>query len=75
MQTFRVQVVPVALGAFLKLVGAARSGGEAKRRILDGEVRVNGAVEVRRGRALMAGDTVSIGDAAWRVEAGADGGA
>jgi ribosome-associated protein len=48
------------LGQFLKLVDAVDTGGEAKLRITDGEVRVNGEVEVRRGRQLHSGDVVTI---------------
>jgi ribosome-associated protein len=50
----------VRLGQFLKLMDAVESGGEAKMRIADGDVRVNGDVEVRRGRQLQAGDVVTI---------------
>lgn len=60
--------LPVALGAFLKLAGAVRSGGEAKERIVGGEVRVNGAVERRRGTALVAGDRVAVGGLCLRVD-------
>jgi ribosome-associated protein len=50
----------VRLGQFLKLMDAVESGGEAKMRIADGDVRVNGDVEVRRGRQLQAGDVITI---------------
>jgi len=39
------------------------TGGEAKVRVQAGEVRVNGAVERRRGRQLLPGDTVELGRA------------
>jgi ribosome-associated protein len=55
------------LGQFLKLMDAVESGGEAKMRIADGEVRVNGEVELRRGRQLQTGDVVTIGDRSFRV--------
>ncbi len=48
------------LGQFLKLIDAVDTGGEAKLRITDGEVQVNGEVEVRRGRQLHPGDVVTI---------------
>lgn len=60
--------LPVALGAFLKLAGAVRSGGEAKERIVGGEVRVNGTVERRRGTSLVAGDRVAVGPLRLRVD-------
>jgi ribosome-associated protein YbcJ (S4-like RNA binding protein) len=66
----------VALGAFLKLAGAVRSGGEAKERIATGAVHVNGQVERRRGRSLVAGDVVEVDARHLRVASSSpDGGA
>ena len=48
------------LDQFLKFQGLAATGGEAKLRIQRGDVRVNGAVETRRGRQLALGDAVSL---------------
>jgi len=50
----------IRLGQFLKWSGLAASGGEAKARIADGDVRVNGAVETRRRRQLKNGDAVEL---------------
>jgi ribosome-associated protein len=55
------------LGAFLKLAGAAPTGGEAKVLIQNGEVRVNGATELRRGHDVAPGDIVAVGGAEYRV--------
>ncbi|BDG61874.1 RNA-binding S4 domain-containing protein [Caldinitratiruptor microaerophilus] len=69
----RVEPVPVRgpyilLGEFLKRVGAVPTGGQAKRIIQAGMVRVNGEVETRRGRKLRPGDVVAIeGGGSWRV--------
>ena len=52
---------PVALGAFVKLSGAAATGGEAKRLVQGGAVRVNGEVELRRGHKVVPGDEVVVG--------------
>jgi ribosome-associated protein len=52
---------PIALGSFLKLSGAAATGGEAKRLIQSGAVRVNGEVELRRGHDVLPGDLVQTG--------------
>jgi len=52
----------IKLDQFLKWQGIADTGGQAKQLILDGEVRVNGQVETRRGRKLANGDRVTIGD-------------
>ncbi|MGB5134249.1 MAG: RNA-binding S4 domain-containing protein [Prochlorococcaceae cyanobacterium] len=48
------------LDQFLKFNGLAATGGEAKLRIQRGDVRVNGAIELRRGRQLAPGDVVSV---------------
>lgn len=48
----------IKLDSLLKLGTLVMSGGEAKQAILDGQVQVNGQVEIRRGRKLYPGDTV-----------------
>ena len=52
---------PIPLGSFVKLSGAAATGGEAKRLIQGGAVRVNGEVELRRGHDVIPGDLVEFG--------------
>jgi ribosome-associated protein len=52
----------ITLGQALKASNLVGSGGEAKILIQDGEVRVNGEVETRRGRKLKAGDVVEMGE-------------
>ncbi len=49
----------IKLGQALKKAGLVSSGVEAKEVILEGEVQVNGEEELRRGRKLYNGDTVS----------------
>jgi ribosome-associated protein len=44
-----------------------QTGGEAKVLIQSGDVQVNGAVELRRGRKLVGGDTVQVGDRTYPV--------
>lgn len=56
------------LDSFLKAVNAVASGGEAKILIGDGQVKVNGMVETRRGRKLYPGDRVAIGAKTFAVE-------
>ena len=53
---------PIRLDQFLKLANLVGSGGEAKNLIVDGLVKVNTEVETRRGRKLLAGDTVQLDD-------------
>jgi len=51
---------PITLGQFLKLAGIVSTGGEAKQLIASGSVWVNGDVDTRRGRKLVAGDVVAV---------------
>ena len=48
----------IKLGQLLKAAGFSESGVEAKYDIINGEVKVNGEVEERRGRKIVAGDVV-----------------
>ena len=57
----------IRLGQFLKLASLVEHGGEAKDRVAEGQVRVNGEVETRRGRQLRDGDVVELGGQAARV--------
>lgn len=59
----------LTLGQFLKLANLIESGAEAKTVLAEGEVRVNGEQETRRGRGLADGDVVDLGGNAARVVA------
>lgn len=50
----------IKLDQFLKLVDIASTGGHAKFLILEGLVKVNGEVELRRGKKIRTGDIVEI---------------
>jgi len=62
----------IRLGQFLKLAGVVETGGEAKLRIQEGEARVNGQVETRRGRQLVAGDLVEFAGEVLEIVVKAD---
>ena len=49
----------IQLQAFLKFMGIAETGGQAKEFINDGIIRVNGEVCTARGKKLRNGDTVT----------------
>ena len=49
----------IKLGQALKLAGVVEDGVEAKYVIADGLVKVNGEVDVRRGRNVYEGDVIS----------------
>ncbi len=59
---------PIRLSQFLKLANTVQDGLEAKIRITEGEVQVNGAVEKRRGRKLFSGDIVQIDNMRFQVK-------
>ncbi|MBN1175059.1 RNA-binding S4 domain-containing protein [Candidatus Woesearchaeota archaeon] len=50
----------IELNTFLKIKGLANSGGEAKNRIRNEEVKVNGEIETRNKRKLHIGDKIEI---------------
>ena len=58
---------PIRLDQFLKFQGIADTGGQAKFLIQDGQVRLNGEVETRRGRQLKTGDVVEVLGKRWTV--------
>ena len=61
---------PITLGQFVKLAGLAATGGDAKRLVVSGLVRVNADVERRRGHKLAPGDIVEVQGAAAQVVPG-----
>ncbi len=50
----------IKLGQALKLAGLVESGVEAKEVIQDGLVKINGVIDTRRGKKLVADDEVSF---------------
>lgn len=59
----------ITLGQLVKMTGLADSGSEAKHLIMEGQFKVNGEVEVRRGRKLYPGDVVAGCEACFEVTA------
>ena len=62
-----IKVLPpyIKLEQFLKLCGAADTGGIAKQVILDGLVRVNGEVCLMRGKKLRGGEKIEFDGAEY----------
>ncbi|AVQ20427.1 RNA-binding S4 domain-containing protein [Fusobacterium necrophorum] len=58
----------ITLNQLLKLSGASSNGAEAKYMILDGKVKVNGEIEIRRGKKIRIGDYVEVEETIYRVE-------
>lgn len=57
----------IKLGQALKLAGIAESGIDAKLMILDGLVKYNGEIEIRRGKKVYEGDIIEVGDHIFKV--------
>ena len=57
----------IKLGQFLKRANLVDQGADAKLLLAEERVLVNGEVDVRRGRQLVKGDTVSVDDMAFEV--------
>lgn len=60
MHRITIRQEPVELYKVLKFEGLASSGAEAKNVIADGQVTVNGEIELRKRRKLYANDTISF---------------
>ncbi|MBD2592800.1 RNA-binding S4 domain-containing protein [Nostoc spongiaeforme FACHB-130] len=58
----------IKLDQFLKFLGIAPTGGQAKLMIINGDVKVNGIVETRRGRKLVSSDQVTVDGKIFTVE-------
>ena len=68
METIHVNDDVTKLGQALKLAGLVESGVDAKYAIQDGLVKVNGQVEMQRGKKLVPGDVVSFDGKEFKVE-------
>ncbi|MDC1340514.1 RNA-binding S4 domain-containing protein [Oceanospirillaceae bacterium] len=60
MHIITINFEPVELFKILKFESIVGSGGEAKKRIGEGLVKVNGDIEQRKSRKMVAGDTIEF---------------
>jgi len=51
----------IELNKLMKLLGLVNTGGEAKMRIIGGEVQLNGTTELQIRKKLRVGDQVRVG--------------
>ena len=58
MNILEISNEPIELYKILKIEGMVSSGGAAKIEIAEGKVLVNGAVETRKRKKIVAGDVV-----------------
>lgn len=69
MRDVAIQSEFIKLDALLKFANLVCSGGEAKIRIAEGEVLVNGEPCTMRGKKLRPGDTVALDGETVRITA------
>ena len=69
MTEIKIETEFIKLDALLKFANLVSSGGEAKIRIAEGEVLVNGEICTMRGKKLHPGDTVTLDGESWQVAA------
>ena len=67
-QSFKIKDDHIKLGQVLKAVGMVEPGADAKYAILDGLVKVNGNVELQRGKKLYPGDVVEYQGETLKIE-------
>lgn len=70
MKTYTTQIHTefIRLQDLLKFEGLCETGGVAKARIQDGEVKVNGETCTMRGKKLRSGDSVTLDDTTVTIE-------
>ena len=68
METIKLREEFIKLGQALKATGLVESGVDAKMVILDGQVKVNGQVELQRGKKLHAGDVFEYDGETIKIE-------
>lgn len=68
METIKLRDEFIKLGQALKAAGLVESGVDAKFVIQDGLVKVNGKVEIQRGKKLVDGDLVEYNGESIRIE-------
>ena len=60
MRVVEIEEEPIELYKILKFESMVQSGGEAKFVIAEGLVRVNGEVETRKSKKIIAGDIIEL---------------
>ena len=58
----------IKLGQAMKLAGISDTGVDAKIAVQDGQVKVNGETDLRRGRKLVDGDIVSYDGKKFQIK-------
>jgi ribosome-associated protein len=67
-QRFKLESEYIELSKLLKVTGLCDSGGMAKVAIVGGQVKVDGSVELRKGRKIRKGQVVELAGNRIEVE-------
>lgn len=68
MEIIKIRDEFIKLGQAMKLAGLAESGVDAKVEIQEGLVKVNGEVELQRGKKIYPGDVIEFDGQQVKVE-------
>jgi len=68
MEKIKISTEYIKLDQFLKYTGISFSGAEAKNYISDGKVKVNGNIELQRGKKLKPGDKIEAAGKIYLIE-------
>jgi ribosome-associated protein len=64
---FKLQGEFIPLDALIKTTGLAGSGGAAKAMVAEGQVQVDGQLELRKRCKIRSGQVIAVGDVTVRV--------
>lgn len=67
MKEIKINTDIIKLDSFLKWSGAVCLGSEAKILIQDGQVKVNGEIETRRGKKLTKDDIIEFNGESYKI--------
>jgi len=67
MNEIQVDTGIIKLDAFLKWAGIASLGSEAKFYIKNEEIKLNGKIEVQRGKKLVKGDIIEFNNESYKI--------
>lgn len=68
MKSIKIDTDFIKLGQLLKMAGLVDSGAHAKIMIINGDVKLNGNIEMQRGKKVYKGDIVEVEGHSFRIE-------
>lgn len=67
MKEIKIDTEVIKLDSFLKWAGITSQGSDAKIIIKNGEIKINGEVEIRRGKKLFKGDIIQYDKDEYKI--------